>query len=575
MPLKNREIVEIFNETADLLELEGADEFRVRAYRSAARTVESLTRNVADMVAQGEELTQLPGIGKELSKKIGEIAARGELTQLKELRSRIPRDLVRMTAIEGLGPKGVQLLRRQLNIESLEELREAALQGKIREISRFGVKREKKILEGLEKLSGKKERFLLNQVEESAEALCDRLNAVNGVKKVAVAGSYRRCRETVGDLDILVTCGKGFKDGVMDAFVQHEDVAEIVSRGKTRSTVMLRSGLQVDLRVVPQVSYGAAMHYFTGSRSHNIAVRRLAAQKGFKVNEYGVFKGRERVAGSSEEEVFRKLGLPYVEPELRENRGEMEAAQKGTLPRLITLGDVRGDLHIHTKTTDGRNTLEEMAEAARQRGYEYLAITNHSQKVAIARGLDVKGLRRELEEIDRFNDRVKGIRVLKGIEVDILEDGTLDLPDEVLQDLDLTICSVHYQHNMSRAQMTERILRAMDNPFFHILGHPTGRLIGRRDAYEVDMDKVLETAGKYGCFVELNAQPDRLDLTDIYCLRARELGVKTAISTDAHSRAQLDYMRFGIGQARRGWLEAKDVLNTRPWKQLRKILRRR
>jgi len=360
----------------------------------------------------------------------------------------------------------------------------------------------------------------------------------------------------------------------MEAFVDYEDVDEVVSQGKTRSTIILNSGLQVDLRVLAQVSFGAALHYFTGSKSHNIAVRKLGVKRGLKINEYGVFKGKKRVAGKTEEEVYEKVELPYIEPELRENRGEIEAAQNDKLPKLITLDDLRGDLHTHTKVTDGRNTLEEMAEAAKERGYDYLAITNHSKRVTMTHGLDAKKLRQELEKIDKFNDNHSGIRVLKAIEVDILEDGTLDLPDEVLKELDLTVCSVHYNRNMSRNEMTERILRAMDNQYFHILGHPTGRLIGKREPYDVDLDNILETAKEYGCFMELDAQPDRLDLSDVYCKRAKEMGVKIAISTDAHSVVELDYMRFGVGQARRGWLEKDDVLNAQTWRQLKKLLKR-
>jgi len=347
-------------------------------------------------------------------------------------------------------------------------------------------------------------------------------------------------------------------------------VDEVVSQGKTRSTVMLRSGLQVDLRVLAQVSFGAALHYFTGSKSHNIAVRKLGVQRDLKINEYGVFKGEKRIAGQTEEEVYARVDLPYIEPELRENRGEIEAAQKGKLPQLITLNDIRGDLHTHTKVTDGRHTLEEMAEAAKERGYDYLAITNHSQRVTMTHGLDAKKLRQEMEKIDKFNDSSKGFRILKAIEVDILKDGSLDLPDKVLKELDVTVCSVHYHRNMSRKEMTERIIRAMDNPYFQILGHPTGRLLGNREPYDVDMEKIMAAAQERGCFLELNSQPDRLDLSDVYCKLAKDMGVKIAISTDAHSAVELNYLRFGIGQARRGWLEAEDVLNTRTWRQLKK-----
>lgn len=572
MPVHNRDIAEIFNKVADLLEIEGANQFRVRAYRNAARTINDLPQSAADMVEKGEDLSKLSGIGRDLAGKIAEIVETGELRQLKELESRLPADLGRMMDIAGLGPKRVQALHANLGINSLDDLKEAAQLEKIREVPGFGIKTEGKILQGLAGLVGKKKRFGLKEVEEIAQSLLKHLKKVQGIKEVVIAGSYRRRQETVGDLDILATCQKGSR--VMEALVGYEDVLEVVSQGKTRSTVMLRSGLQVDLRVLAQVSFGAALHYFTGSKSHNIAVRKLGVQRGLKINEYGVFQGEKRLAGQTEEEVYAQVDLPYIEPELRENRGEIEAAQDGKLPQLITLDDIRGDLHTHTKVTDGRNTLEEMAEAAQERGYDYLAITNHSQRVAMTHGLDAKKLRQEMEKIDKFNDSAEGIRVLKAIEVDILEDGVLDLPDEVLKDLDITVCSVHYHRNMSRREMTERIIRAMDNPYFHILGHPTGRLIGKREPYDVDMEKILEAARERGCFLELDSQPDRLDLSDVYCKLAKEMGVKIAISTDAHSVADLNYLRFGIGQARRGWLEPEDVLNTRSWPQLKKLLQR-
>jgi DNA polymerase (family X) len=572
MPVHNADVARIFAKMADLLEIAGANQYRVRAYRNAARTIGDLPRNVADMVAKDEDLLALAGIGKDLAGKIVEIVATGRLAQLKELETRTPPDLGEMMAIPGLGPKRAQALHEQLNINTLDDLKEAARQEKIREISGFGVKTEKQILKGLKKLAGRQKRFLLKDVEKIADSLLDHLHKVKGIKEVVIAGSYRRRQETVGDLDILATCSKSAR--VMEALVHYEDVAEVVSHGKTRATVVLNSGLQVDLRVVPQVSYGAAMHYFTGSKSHNIAVRTLGVKRDLKINEYGVFKGGTRVAGQTEAEVYAMVDLPYIEPELRENRGEIEAGQKGALPQLISLEAIRGDLHAHTTVTDGHNTLEEMAEAAQTRGYEYLAITNHSQRVAMTHGLDAGGLRRELEKIDRFNDSSRGIRVLKAIEVDILEDGRLDLPDEVLKELDVTVCSVHYHRNLSRTKMTERIVRAMDNPYFHILGHPTGRLIGRREPYDLDLEKILATAREYGCCLELDSQPDRLDLADVYCKLAKDMGVKIAISTDAHSVAGLDYLRFGIGQARRGWLEAEDVVNTRTWPQLKKLLQR-
>jgi len=573
MPVHNRDIAEIFNQVADLLEIEGANQFRVRAYRNAARTIDNLPQSAADMVEEGKDLSELSGIGKDLAGKIAEIVETGSLEQLEELKSRTPADLGAMMDIAGLGPKRVQTLHKELGINSLEDLQEAAEQEKVRDVAGFGEKTEQKILKGIKELAGQKKRFLLKEVEEIVNSLLKYLKQVKGIKEVVIAGSYRRRQETVGDLDILATCQKDSK--VMEAFVDYEDVDEVVSQGKTKSTVILNSGLQVDLRVLAQVSFGAALHYFTGSKSHNIAVRKLGLDRDLKINEYGVFKGKKRVAGKTEEEVYAKVDLPYIEPEFRENRGEIEAAQQGKLPKLVTREDLRGDLHTHTKVTDGRNTLEEMAEAAKERDYDYLAITNHSQRVTMTHGLDAKKLRQELEKIDKFNNSNSGIRVLKAIEVDILEDGSLDLPDEVLKDLDLTVCSVHYNRNMSRQQMTERILKAMDNPYFNILGHPTGRLIHKREPYDVDLEKIMATAKDYGCFMELDSQPDRLDLSDVYCKRAKEMGVKISVSTDAHSVPELGYIHFGIGQARRGWLEAEDVLNTRTWRQLQKLLKRK
>jgi DNA polymerase (family 10) len=413
----------------------------------------------------------------------------------------------------------------------------------------------------------------LNVAEEIADAIVDRLKKVEGVREVIVGGSYRRKRETVADLDILATCKKGSK--VMDAFVHYENVEKVVAQGDTRSTVVLRSGVQMDLRVVPGESYGAALHYFTGSKAHNIAVRTLGVKKGLKINEYGVFKGKNRIAGKTEEEVFNQVDLPFIDPELREDRGEIEAARKGKLPSLITLKDIRGDLHAHTKATDGRHSLEQMVEAARDRGYQYLAITEHSKRLSMTHGFDAERLARRNEEIDRLNEKLKGFVVLKSIEVDILTDGSLDLPDSILRELDLTVCSVHSRFNLPREKQMERILRAMDNPYFNVFAHPSGRLINEREPYDIDIEVLMKAAKDRGCIMEVNAHPDRLDLTDTDCKLAKEMGVKVVISTDAHSITDLDLMRFGVWQGRRGWLERKDVLNTRPLDELRKLVKRK
>ena len=571
MPVHNSDIVDIFNELADLLEIENANPFRVRAYRNAARIMSSLSKSVAEMVGQGEDLTKLPGIGKDLAEKVKEIVQTGSLSQLKEVEGRTPGELTRLMKVAGLGPKRVKLLYEELGIASLAQLKEAASQGKISQLKGFGKKTEQQILEqmGREK---KEKRFKLAVAEEAAEDIIKYLREVQGVKEAIVAGSFRRRKETVADLDILVTCQKGC--GVMEHFVSYEDVKKTIAKGGTRSTVLLRSDLQVDLRMVPEVSYGAALHYFTGSKAHNIAIRTLGVKRGLKINEYGVFKGSRRVAGRTEEEVYKQVDLPFIEPELRENWGEIEAGQKGELPKLITLKDVRGDLHIHTKETDGRHTLEEMVEASFNLGYEYVAITNHSKLVTVARGLDVKGMTTLIRKIDRLKEKTKGITILKSGEVDILENGSLDLPDSILKELDLTVCAVHSKFNLSREKQTERILRAMDNPYFNILAHPSGRLINERESYEVDMERLMQAALERNCFLELNAHPDRLDLTDIHCKMAKEMGLKVAISTDAHSMGDLRFMRFGVGQARRGWLGSEDVLNTGSLKELLKRLKK-
>ncbi|MBE0574841.1 MAG: DNA polymerase/3'-5' exonuclease PolX [Desulfuromonadales bacterium] len=576
MPNHNAEISRIFNQVADLLEISDANPFRVRAYRKAARIVDDQSKSMADILEDGENLTRLPGIGDDLAEKIAEIVETGGLKLLEELKKKVPGDLSNLLKIAQLGPKRVAILHKELDIDNLDDLAEAARQKRIRDLKGFGEKLEKKILEDLKRQAEAETRVKLADVEQIVDSLQKYLEGIEGVKQVAVAGSYRRCKETVGDLDILVTARQGC--AVMDYFTGYADVDTVLNKGRTKSSIRLRDGLQVDLRVVPEASYGAALYYFTGSKEHNIAVRKIAIGKGLKINEYGVFRGKgddaERVAGASEQEVFEAVGLAYIEPELRENRGEIEAAQKGRLPELIVRDDLRGDLHAHTKATDGHASLPEMVEAARSLGYSYLAITEHSRAVTVARGLDRKRLEQQIEEIDKLSERYPGFRILKGIEVDILKDGSLDLPDAVLKKLDLTVCSIHSHFELSSHRQTERIIRAMDNPHFNIFGHPSGRLINERDAYQVDMEKIIKSAKERGCFLELNAHPDRLDLNDIHCRMAREAGVKVAISTDAHSAQGLQNMKYGIYQARRGWLSKGDVINTRKVADLLKLLHR-
>jgi DNA polymerase (family 10) len=573
MPVQNSDVSDIFNKVADLLEIEGANPFRVRAYRNAARAVSSLPRTVSDMIESEEDLTELPGIGEDLAGKIKEVVETGSLAQLQQLESKTPPELSQLMKVAGLGPKRVKAIYENLGVADLKSLKAAAEKGKVRALEGFGKKTEQSILEELEDVEDREARIKLMEAEQRAEPLVAYLRKTKGIKAITVAGSYRRRKETVGDLDILVTCENGAH--VMDRFVDYEDVKKVVSKGTTRSTIVLRSGLHVDLRVLRQVSYGAALHYFTGSKAHNIAVRKLGVKKKLKINEYGVFKGKKRTAGKTEKQVFEAVDLPYIDPELRENWGELEAAQKGSLPQLVGLDDIRGDLHAHTKETDGHAGLKEMADAAKAHGYDYLAVTDHSKKVTMARGLDAKRLAEQIKEIDRLNGKIKDIVILKGIEVDILEDGSLDLADDILKELDLTVCSVHYHRKLSRKKMTERVIRAMDNPYFNILAHPTGRLINERNPYEIDLERIMEAAKERGCFLEVNAHPDRLDLTDRHCKMAKDMGLKLAVSTDAHSVADLDFIRYGLDQSRRGWLEADDVINTRSLRELRKILKRK
>ena len=573
MPVHNSDIADIFATLADLLEVEDANPFRVRAYRNAAATVRGHPRRMAELIDEGMDLAELPDIGDDLAGKIQTIVETGRLPLLDEVAERTPVELSGLMAIEGLGAARVRRLHEELGIQGVEDLRRAADSGAIRKLPGFGPKTEQAIRKRINALTGRERRMKLADAEDLAAPLVDWLQTCKGVRDVVVAGSYRRRRETVGDLDILVTASKTAP--VMQRLADYDEVDEIVSSGKTRSTVRLHAGMSVDVRVVPQVGYGAALVYFTGSKSHNIALRKRGMRKGYKVNEYGVFKGERRVAGRTEASVYAKLGLPLIPPELREDRGEIDAARRGKLPRLVTLDDIRGDLHCHTKATDGRATIAQMAEAARTRGYEYLSINDHSKHVTVARGLDRKRLLAQIRSIDKLNEKLDGFVVLKSIEVDILADGSLDLPDGVLKELDFTVCAVHYQFGLTRAKQTERLLRAMDNPYFNVLAHPTGRLINRRDACDIDLERLLDAARDRGCIIELNAHPDRLDIDDQACRLAHDKGVRVSIATDAHSTSGLDYMRFGIDQARRGWLEKCDVVNTLPLRKLRQALKRR
>ena len=572
--MENPEVAQTFDEVADLLELQGANPFRVRAYRNAARTLRDLAEPVAKIAADPErKLEELPGIGADLAEKIRTLLQTGDLPIRRELRGQVPAGLRDLVAVPGLGPKRAQVLYQQLGIRSLDQLRQAARQHRVRELKGFGQKTEEKILQGLNHLVPAERRVYLAEAKVYADSLTAHLRAAVGVKKICVAGSFRRRQETVGDLDILVTCDDSGK--VMDRLAAYDGVAEVLARGETKMSVRLKTGLQIDLRVVSEESYGAALQYFTGSKAHNILLRRMAQERGLKINEYGVFRGERRVAGRTEEEVYAAVGLPWIPPELREARGEIELGLRGRLPRLLELKDLRGDLHMHTKATDGRASLEEMVEAARKHGHAYVAITDHSKRVTVAKGLDARRLRQHWKAIDELAGKVRGITVLKGVELDILEDGTLDLPDDVLAEADWVVASIHYGQSQPRAQITRRLLNAIRNPYVHAIGHPTGRLIGKRAGYDLDLDTVLKAAADHGCLMELNCQPSRLDLDNTALAAAKDRGIPIVLGTDAHAVEELAFMEFGVYQARRAGLEAKDVANTRPLGQFRKLLARR
>jgi DNA polymerase (family 10) len=573
--MDNPTIARIFADVADLLEIQGgANVFRIRAYRNAARTVESLGASAEAAVRTGApKLDELPGIGKDLAGKIKEIVETGKLPLLEELKAKIPVGVLAMMRLPGLGPKRAKQIHAELGIDSLEALDAAARAGKLRAIKGLGPTLESRIVKSIADAQIRSARHRLADAEAVVGPYITYLKKAPGIQRIEAAGSYRRRAETVGDIDILVTAKKA--GPVAERFVAYPDVTQVLAKGDTRSSVVLRSGLQVDLRVVPDASYGAALYYFTGSKAHNVAVRTEAVRRKLKINEYGVFRGQRRVAGRTEEDVFKAMRLPWIPPELRENRGEIQAAAAGELPTLVTVKDIRGDLQMHTTYTDGKQTLAEMAEACRKRGYQYIAVTDHSKAVRVAGGLEATDFRRQYKEIDKLQKTLKGLTLLKSAEVDILDDGALDLEEGILAEMDVVVVSVHSKFNMSRADMTRRIVKALQHPRVNILAHPTGRLLGRREPYQVDMEEVVKAARDHGVMLEINAQPHRLDLNDAYAFMAREAGVKLVVSTDAHRVAELDHMRHGVDQARRAWCEKADVANTLPLAKFRALLQKR
>jgi DNA polymerase (family 10) len=570
MPIHNQEIAQQFEEIANLLELQNANPFRIRAYRNAARSLRDFPREASSLVDASEDLHQIAGVGIDLANKIEEVVKTGKMAFLAKQKKKVPETLTDLLQIPGLGPKRVQTLYKKLHIKTLPQLQQAIANHKISSLEGFGSKTETLIADGVTDRQVINERHIRAHVAPYAEDLVKYLKAISGVQQVQVCGSYRRWTETVGDLDFVVTAKKA--ESVMEKMTNYSQISRIVSQGPTRMTVILKQGIQVDVRVVPNKSYGAAVHYFTGSKAHVVALRKRAIERKLKVNEYGIFRGSKAIAGETEESVYKALGLEYVPPELRENRGEIEAAEKHHLPRFVEPSDLRGDLHSHTNATDGKNSLKEMAQAAKASGLEYLANTDHSKRLTMAHGFTAKDLLKRCEEIDQLNATLKDFTVLKGIEVDILEDGTLDLPDEALKELDIVVASVHSLFKLSEDKQTERIIRAISNPYVSILGHPTGRLIGRRESYAVNIEMVIKAVKDRGNYLELNANPERLDLNDVQCKRAKELGILISINSDAHSINGFSVLETGVHYAKRGWLEKKDILNTRSLSELKKLL---
>ena len=665
--MENVEIARALREVADLLELRNENPFKVRAYRNAARTVEGLSRRVAELVEAGEDLEELPAVGKDMAAYITELVRTGRLRRLEQLEKRVPHGLAELTQLEGVGPRKAMRLHEELGVDSIADLEKAIRAGEVEALPGFGRRSAAKMLQAIRDHRRHLARFKLSDADQLVRPILEHMRAAPGIEELEVAGSYRRRVETIGDVDVLAAARKPAP--VMDHFTAYPGATRVESAGPTRGTIVLNNGMHVDLRVVKPESWGAALHYFTGSKAHNIKVRTLGIQRGLKINEYGIFRetardggstqraaargkggarksatarksaaaqkspaarksatvqkspaarksatarkpatrrtagrsaarksatrrkpgrgralprprprprpGPVRLGGARESDVFRAVGMDFVPPELREDRGEVEAALRHELPRLVTLDDIRGDLQVHSTWSDGRDTIEAMVRAAKVRGYEYVAITDHSPAVAVAGGLKPKDLTKQWKEIDRVARKVEGITVLKGMEVDILADGSLDLPDEWLERLDVVLVAVHSRLTMPSAKMTDRVIKGISHPGVHILAHPTGRLINRREPSRLDMDAVLEAAAELGVAVEIDAQPDRLDLSDVHAMRARELGVMISIDTDAHSVNDLRYMAYGVAQARRAWLEERNVVNTMPLARLRKWLERR
>ena len=576
--MENIEIAKVLRETADLLEIQAANPFRIRAYRNAVRTIEAQTVPMRKLVEEGANLTELPAIGKGMAENIEEIVQTGSLGVLSELSEQVPEGLIDIVKLPGLGSKKARKLWDELGIESIEDLEKAAAEGCVAELAGFGTKTEERILEEIENFRTNTSRFRIGEVDDLLSPLLEHMRAVSGIQRIEVAGSYRRRCETIGDIDLLALASDPVK--VSEGLVGFSGVDRVLGSGLTKTSVVLRSGLQVDLRVVPVDSWGAALTYFTGSKEHNIKLRQRALERQLRVSEYGVFEIPDEslsdmtgergldsegkmVAGDSEESVYEALGLPWLPPEMREDRGELTVADANQLPNLIEQSDLKGDVHMHSTWSDGRDSLEEMVQACKSRGYEYMAITDHSKALAMVKGLDAEKLSRQWIEIDEVQSRHQDIRILRGMEVDILRDGSLDLEDEMLDRLDIVIVSVHSHFRLERSEQTERVLKALSHPQAMVFGHPTGRIINRRSPIDIDIEETLQACAEFGVAVELNSNPNRLDLRDTHLWRARELNIPVLITTDAHRTEGLDLAHYGVEQARRAWLTSQHVLNTR------------
>ncbi|MHA1942784.1 MAG: DNA polymerase/3'-5' exonuclease PolX [Candidatus Thorarchaeota archaeon] len=567
---KNAQVARVIKEIGLLFEIEGANSFKVAAYSRGVRAITSLGEDI-ESIAKRDALTDIPGIGKGLSEVIKSYLTTGKVQLLEELRTRVPIEVLELDAVPGLGPKKIKVMYEKLGVTDLQSLEKAAKSGQIAELPGFSNKSQGQILDGIQVVRAGMERTLLADVIVIAEEMVAKLHKLPEVKQITIAGSTRRRRETIGDLDILVDATNS--EPIMDAFVNFDGVATIFAHGPTKSSVRLETGLQIDLRVIPGESFGAGLQYFTGSVDHNVRLRAIAQKKNMRLNEYGLLKKKKSVAGEDEEGIYETLGLQWVPPELRENQGEIEAAQNGDLPNLIKIENVRGDLHSHTDQSDGKNTIEEMLDAAQAKRYKYYCVSDHTQSLTIANGMDESRLLKQIDEIDDLNASGRWkMKILKGAEVDILAKGGLDIVDEVLSQLDVVTGSIHSRMKDSKKVMTERVCHALENKYIHILGHPTGRLIGKRSEFEIDLEQVFDVAKDHGTIMELNAHPQRLDLNAGNLRAATKVGLKIAINTDAHKIAELDNMRFGIYQARRGWLTSNDVINTYTLKKLLRVL---